>query len=46
MNKTKFFSMRLPPDVYEAVHNLAAKENRTVAGQILHILLLHLELRK
>ena len=46
MNKTKFVSMRLPPDVHDAIKAEAAKQNRTMAGQILHILLQHLESQK
>ncbi len=38
MNKTKFFSMRLPPDIWEQLKEEAAKADRTVAGQVLYFI--------
>jgi hypothetical protein len=46
MIKDKFFSMRLPSEVLEALRVIAAKENRTVASQILHYLQKELDAQK
>jgi hypothetical protein len=38
MNKNKFVTIRLPEDVYLKIKEEAAKNTRTILGQILHYL--------
>jgi hypothetical protein len=42
MNGVKWFSLRIPDEVYEALKALAERENRSLNGQILYILRLYL----
>lgn len=35
---TKPFTLRLPPDLYEPIATMAAKERRSLHGQVLYLL--------
>ena len=35
---TKSFTLRLPPDLYEPIASMAARERRSLHGQVLYLL--------